>query len=124
MDDFSDQISKILNDPQAMEQIRNMAGMFGGNSAQNSTAAVPSAPVPTQNKNQGLNNMMSPEILSAVSQFMPLLSEYKKEDDGTRLLNALRPFLSSERKQKLDEATKMLQMMRFLPLIKKLGKSR
>lgn len=124
MDDFSDQISKILNDPQAMEQIRSMAGMLGGNSAQNSTAAAPSSPVPIQNRNQGVNNMMSPEILSAVSQFMPLLSEYKKEDDGTRLLNALRPFLSNERRQKLDEATKMLQMMRFLPLIKKLGKSR
>lgn len=124
MDDFSDQISKILNDPQAMEQIRSMAGMFGGDNSVQGTQAPPSPPAPIQNRNQNSNNMMSPEILSAVSRLMPLLSEYKKEDDGTRLLNALRPFLSRERQQKLDEAAKMLQMMRFLPLIKKLGTSR
>lgn len=124
MDDFSDQISKILNDPQAMEQIRSMAGMFGGDNTAQGAQAPPAPPAPIQNRTQNSNNMMSPEILSAVSRLMPLLSEYKKEDDGTRLLNALRPFLSRERQQKLDEAAKMLQMMRFLPLIKKLGTSR
>lgn len=114
MDDFSDQISKILSDPQAMEQIKSMAGMLG---SENRPQSQPSQPV--QNNTPG--NMMPPEVLNAVSRVMPILSEYKKDDNATRLLAALRPFLSRERQQKLDEATKMLQMLRFLPMIKKLG---
>lgn len=115
MDDFSDQISKILNDPQAMEQIRSMAGMLG---AENKPQ-----PAPMQ-KSSSNNNMMSPEILNAVSRIMPLMSEYNKEDDGTRLLAALRPFLSRERQRKLDEASRMLHILRFLPMIQKLGATR
>lgn len=115
MDDFSDQISKILSDPQAMEQIKSMAGMLGMDSNSN----PPPPPVPESTHYN--NPMMSPEMLSTISRMMPLLSEYKKEDNGTRLLAALRPFLSRERQKKLDEAAKMLQMMRFLPMIKNLG---
>lgn len=115
MDDFSEQISKILSDPQAMEQIKSMAGMFG---SENNSRPAP-APQPIQNSPPA--GMMSPELLSAVGRVMPLLSEYKKDDNATRLLAALRPFLSRDKQQKLDEATKMLQMLRFLPMIKKLG---
>ncbi|MGN1113156.1 MAG: hypothetical protein ACI4RP_08130 [Acutalibacteraceae bacterium] len=116
MDDFSDQISKILSDPQAMEQIRSMAGMLGGESK----PQKPPEPV----HSNAPNNMMPPEILGAVSRIMPLMSEYNKEDDGTRLLAALRPFLSRERQKKLDEASRMLHILRFLPMIQKLGSAR
>lgn len=115
MDNFSDRISEILSDPQAMEQIRSMAGMLG---AENK----PPQPPPPQNNSP--NNMMSPEVLNAVSRIMPLMSEYNKEDDGTRLLAALRPFLSRERQKKLDEASRMLHILRFLPMIQKLGSTR
>ncbi len=116
MDDFSDQISKILSDPQAMEQIRSMAGMLGGEGK----PQAPQKPAPAA----GSGNITPPEMLNAVSRIMPLMSEYNKEDDGTRLLAALRPFLSRERQKKLDEASRMLHILRFLPMIQKLGSAR
>lgn len=109
MDDFSDQISKILGDPQAMEQIKSMADMLG---TQNQPQQKP-APVSQP--------QLSPEILNAVTKMMPLLGEMKQDDNSTRLLAALRPFLSNDRRQRLDEAARMLQMMRLLPIIKKLS---
>lgn len=108
MDDFSDQISKILGDPQAMEQIKSMADMLGAQS-------------PPAQKPAPANPPLSPEMLSAVTKVMPLLTEMKHDDNGTRLLAALRPFLSNDRKQRLDEASRMLQMMKLLPMIKKLS---
>ena len=54
-------------------------------------------------------------------KILPMLSDMKKEDDTTRLLQALRPFLSEERRKKLDEATKIIQFMKFLPLIRQIG---
>ena len=44
-----------------------------------------------------------------------------QEDDSTRLLYALRPLLGAERQKKVDEALKILQMMRLLPLLKESG---
>ena len=52
---------------------------------------------------------------------MPLLGQAGREDDSTRLLRALRPLLGPERQKKVDEAMKILQMMRLLPLLKESG---
>lgn len=61
---------------------------------------------------------MSGDTMQTVMRIMPMLSEINKEDDSTRLLNALRPFLGPERRKKLDESAKMLHMMKLLPLLK------
>ena len=48
----------------------------------------------------------------------PLISSLQQETDGTRLLRALRPLLSPSRQKRLDEAIRMLQLMRILPFLK------
>ncbi len=64
---------------------------------------------------------VTPEMLQMVTRMGPLLSQVNREDDSTRLLHALRPLLSQPRQQKLDEAIKILHMMRLLPLLKESG---
>ena len=44
-----------------------------------------------------------------------------QEDDATRLLRALRPLLSPARQKKIDEAVKILQLMRLMPLLQGMG---
>jgi hypothetical protein len=56
-----------------------------------------------------------------VMKIMPLLPNIKQDDDTTRLLNALLPFLGDERRAKLDEAEKILQLIKILPVIKQLN---
>lgn len=60
-------------------------------------------------------------MLQSIAKMMPLLSSIRQEDDGTRLLHALRPLLGPARQKKLDESVKLLQMMRLLPLLKGSG---
>ena len=50
-----------------------------------------------------------------------MLSQLNREDDSTRLLTALRPLLGPERRSKIDEAVKILQMMRLLPMLRDMG---
>lgn len=57
------------------------------------------------------------DLFSAVTKLAPLLSA-PKEDETTRLLSALRPFLSQERARKLDEAERMLSLTRVLSILK------
>ena len=60
-------------------------------------------------------------MLQTVMKLAPLLSSLNQEDDSTRFLHALRPMLSNERQTKLDQASKILQLMRMLPLLRSQG---
>lgn len=44
-----------------------------------------------------------------------------REDRNTELLRALKPHFSQERAKKVDDAIKILQLIRLLPLVKDLG---
>lgn len=100
-------------DPSALAGVLNALG--GG--------AAPSqpAPAPLGAPNGGGAGGISPEMLGMVTKLAPLLGQVNREDDSTRLLRALRPLLSPGRQKKVDEAVKILQMMRLLPLLKESG---
>ncbi len=138
MDDIGKQINQILSDPQSMQQIQAMMGALGLDGSQQgkaapaaSAASAPAAspapapaaaPVsaPAPNPLGALGNV-TPEMLQTVSRLAPLLGQVNREDDSTRLLRSLRPLLSASRQQKLDEAIRILQMMRLMPLLKESG---
>lgn len=149
MDDLTQQINQILSDPQSMQQLQAMAASLGlGASSPAVTtqagaqpqSAPPTPPpqampdlsgllanlggggAPAPGPGGGLGGL-SPDVLQTVGKLAPLLSQVNREDDSTRLLRALRPLLSSARQQKLDEAIKILQMMRLFPLLKNSGLS-
>ena len=109
MDDLNEKLSGILSDPQAMKEIAQLASQLGVKpSGIHSEPAAPKKPEPT-------------DALSMMSGLMPLMGSLKQEDDTTRLLEAIRPFLSEERREKLDKAQKMLRMMRLLPLLREMN---
>ena len=118
MDDLQSKISQILSDPQALSELKGLGEQLG----------LSNTSFSSQQEKQGSNNNslfsssgFSPDMLSMFSKIAPLMSDVSKEDDTQRLLNALRPFLSDERKKKLDEANKLLKIMKLLPMVKELG---
>ena len=115
---LSGQLGAILNDPQSMERIRSLAASLGlGDSP---PAPAPPAPAPTPTPAIPFQGM-DPNLLQTVSRRMPLFSRLRQEDDSTRLLHALRPLLSPARQKKIDEAVRILQLMRLLPQLKHSG---
>jgi len=114
MDDLSAKINQILSDPQALQQIQGLSSML----------SMPSSDVSStvENKPQSLpvsiGDSISGDMLSLIGRLAPLMSDINKEDATTRLLAALRPFLSDERKKKLDKTGKILKMMKLVPLLK------
>ena len=105
MDDLSEKLSGILSDPEAMKEIAQLASSFGVD-----TSGVHKPEPPKKQKPD--------DALSMMSGLMPLMGTLKQEDDTTRLLDAIRPFLCEERRRKLDKAKKMLKMMKLLPLLR------
>jgi hypothetical protein len=113
MPDLQEKLNQILSNPEALKQVQSLGEQLGLTQAPQPPKQTPQ---PTQPPSTAKGDLMQ-----AVSKFAPLLNSVKKEDDTTRLLRALRPFLSEERRQKLDKAEKMLKLLRLMPLLKDLN---
>ncbi len=110
MDDIQSKIAEIMADPEAMKEVQSLGKMLGLGSDE----PAPAPPPPS-------NAPLSTEALGAVAKLMPLLSMANQEDDTSRLLSALTPFLSEEKCRKLDSAKKMLRIIKLLPVLKEGG---
>ena len=114
MGDIQNKIAEIMADPEAVKEIQSLVKMLGLGSEE-------PAPAPPAASAPDVGNMLSGEALGAVTRLMPLLSTVNQEDETSRLLTALRPFLSDEKCRKLDSAKKMLRIMKLLPVLKEGG---
>ena len=99
---------------------RGMLGGRGGSASGGENPAeppppAPSAPPPRQ-ESGGLP--FDPALLTTLTRAMAALRE---PDRNIRLLEALKPFLESERQKKVDEAVKILHLMRLAPLLQESG---
>lgn len=114
MADLSDTIGSILNDPSAMEQIKALGGMLGIGGSDSP------APPPPKPESAGIS-AIDPGMMGMMMKLMPLMGKFNEENDSTRLLYALRPFLSEKRQSRVDSAVRLLSIMRVLPLLKESG---
>ncbi len=122
MDDLSQKIGEILGNPETMEQIKGLAGMLG-----QSPPTAKQNEEPRQNQpdplfaGSGSNDVMNTEMLGAVMKLAPLFRSAQADDNSTRLLRSLKPFMHEERAKKIDGAIRLLGLMRMLPLLKNSG---
>ena len=79
MEDLSRRLGEILNDPSALEQIKELTGLIGmGNTEQKSDAKPVGAPQPA-------GAMPDPSMLNMVMKLAPLMQSANSDDDSTRL---------------------------------------
>ncbi len=110
MDDIQGAISRIMSDPEAMKEVQSLGKMLGLSGSDPEPEPEPAPNIP-----------LSGEALGAITKLVPLLNMSNEEDDTSRLLAALRPFLSEEKRRKLDSAKRMLRIMKLLPALKEGG---
>lgn len=120
MDDLASKLSELLNSPGSLDKIKSLAGLLGG-AAQEQSSPEQSSPGPSVPEDNSSPFGLDTDSLQMITKIAPLLSGFRQEDDSTRFLRALRPLLGEDRQKKLDEAIKILQMMRMLPLLRSSG---
>lgn len=106
--------------PEALNMLMGMLGGGGNNNAAHAEKPSPRSGHPHAESPPAVPSV-SPEALKMVMKMAPLFSQMNQENDSTRFLHALRPLLSPERQPKVDEAIRMLQMARLLPLLRQQG---
>ena len=114
MDDLSAKLAELLNDPESMNRVRQMAENILGESG-----GDPPSPEPPGDLS-GIGKMLGGGELNSI---ISVISKMKSASDDSRvqLISALRPHLSEERKKRADTAIKILKLLDLLPLIKDSG---
>lgn len=115
MSEFDEKLNSLLSDPDRMAQIMQMAQSLSGSMAGPETAAeeaaAPLSP-PAGDLLSSLTGGLDPSLLT---RMLPLLQELNSENDnGTRtLLYALRPYLKTERQDRVERALQLARLLRI-----------
>lgn len=114
MDDISKTLADLLNDPDSLSRMREMAENLLGNQSGPSP--------PPQNDAGSIFGDMDIDP-AQIGKIMSVMSRLKsnRDDERSRLLLALKPHLSPPRREKVDTAVKLLKLIDLLPLLKDSG---
>ncbi len=110
MDELSEKLAAVLNDPESMQKVRSVAESILGD---------------REPKEAKAENMNLSELLGA-SELKGLVSIISRFNEGgndarSQLLRALKPHLSEPRREKVETAIKILKIIELLPLLKESG---
>lgn len=109
MDDLSGAINGFLSQPGAMEQLQQMAQQLGLSPPENGEQSKPVEQPPTPPPEKSAELPVSPEVLRGLMQ---TAAEASKPDETSQLLLALKPMLRPERQEKVDQAIRILGLLR------------
>ena len=116
MVDIGERLEQLLSSPDGMQKLQDAASQLQGILGEGGdiTALL-----------SGVTGNSAPPAekpdLSLLAKAAPLFAVMQQEDDGTRLLRALRPYLGEERAAWVDDALQILKWLRLIPLLKEQG---
>lgn len=105
MDDISEKLAELLNDPSGMEKIKGMA------------QSLLFEEKPKENE-----EVLPADLdIGAITRVLGMMKQGSNDDSRVRLLLALKPNLSPDRQAKVDSAIKILKLIELAPLLGDLG---
>ncbi len=111
MDELSEKLSDILNNPESLSQVRQMAENILGNNQK------------PEEKSTALNELDSVLGAGELQSVISIIEKLKSSgnDPRSQLLNALKPHLSKPKREKADTAIKILKVIEILPYLRESG---
>ncbi len=103
-----DMLRNMLSGEEGKQQIQNILSMFQGEEPEGGKPGQATGGIDPDNI----------EMMLKVQHAMELMNR-KKENEQTKLLAALRPFLKPERKEKIDHAMKLLKFTDLFEIMRK-----
>ena len=124
MPDLSEQLSAILQNPEAQRNIQNMLASFRQNSEtpKNQLSGAPPfdfSSLFNQSQPPAAENPLPNIDINMIMKLQGIFSKMNCDDSNVNLLRALRPHLKNP--QKVDGAINILRMMSVLPALEESG---
>lgn len=111
MDDLASTILDLVGSDEGAKKLKNLAGLLLG---EDSKEEHPDSNI----KDTDLPDL---DVIAMVSKLAPLLASFNKDVEGAALLRALKPHLGKPKQQRVDEAIKIMKLMKLLPVITESG---
>lgn len=128
MEDMASALGNILQNPQAMQQIMNLASQLGlsqeapAPQAETPPAApVMSIPAAPQSAQTGLPGMPENLDIATITKVAQILGSVNMRDRNVELLLALKPHFGEKRRKKVDDAIRVMQLIKVLPALRETG---
>lgn len=147
MDDIGSALGAILGNPQTMQQIMSLASQLGLGEGAPPPAAAPAAQAALQPAYAPQNPPPPPETgafipamgagpeagngaagaapggldITALSRVAQMMGSLNARDQNVELLLALKPHFGEKRRKKVDDAIRIMQLIRLLPALKETG---
>ncbi|MGI5895058.1 MAG: hypothetical protein ACOX6P_10795 [Candidatus Merdivicinus sp.] len=128
MDDLTSKVQEILGSEDGMRQLQEMAKALGLSPESGDSAPAPSGAGDLSSMLAGLtgnaeDSAQSDLPISAgdLLKIGNLLQNVQHETPSTALLRALKPLLRPERRKKVEEAVRIMQLLALLPVLQQSG---
>ncbi len=105
-------LDSVLSNPDSLAKLRETARQLGLDHLSETSSDSAGA---ARSSEDGLS-----ALAPAIGRLAPLLGKLGEEDDMTRLIHALKPYLSGARLKRAEEADRIVSVMRIMPLLKQL----
>ena len=119
MEDLSEKLTQLLSSPEGMSKIQSAMAALGGMMGEEASPPAPAPPAPAPPSPPPADMGID---MAAISKILPLLGNLNQENEDTRLLAALRPYLHGQRAERLEESMRLLKLMKLLPLLTEGGR--
>lgn len=121
MADIAETLQELLSSPDGMQKLQGAAGqlqsILGEGDAGDLLSKLMGEAKPALAPTPPTGGM----DLSLLARAAPLLQAMQAEDDSTKLLRALRPYLQENLQKRLDEAIEIMKWLRLLMMFKDQG---
>jgi len=109
MGDFENKMNELLKSPESMEQIMKLARSLSGNSDGHNSDAEHGGPGNAQQNPEPaeFGGGIDPRLMGL---FGAALKEYGSPNDKATLITALKPYLKSDRRDKIDKALQIAKL--------------
>ena len=113
MSELDEKLNALLSDPASMAQVMQLAQQLSGTFGSSTGAAPPSpTPSPSPPAQQPAPSLLDGLDMASIMRFLPLLQELNRPNQQTaQLLNALRPFLKTEKQDKIQRAVQLARLI-------------
>lgn len=122
MPDLSEQLSAILQNPEAQKNIQNLLSSLGQNQPQNPENSAPPFDFSSlfgQNQQKAPEPQIPDFDIKTLMKLQEIFSKMSCDDRNINLLTALRPLLKNP--EKVDGAINILRIMSILPALEESG---
>lgn len=115
MEELAEKLSGILSSPEGQEQLKNIASLLGGTTAPDLSGLFGN---PDTKPQEPAAPPIDPAALAGLGE---LFKGMQQNDKNTDLLLALKPHFGERRKERIDQAIKLLRLFSMLPALQQSG---